>query len=534
MHFFKLHAHALHLTALALLTWPAGPLLAGVTEGREAFGKFQYADARKELAEPATQGDAEAMALMGEMLMRGLGGTRDELKARDYILQAHEKGFDRATYTLGNMYLFANLVGRDEVKGVAMVRQAAEKGYPPAQAAYGAWISNGLFGLEKNDIIALGWIKLAADQKDPSGMSWMGHFYETGKAGLTADNLVALDWYKKAAELRNSSAMLAAGRFYAVGRGVAPDGAEALRWLRMAASLSNYTSYNWIASVYEFGRGGIAKNPTLAYAWYGAMPANASPVDLKSSIEGKERLAKTMSPTDIEEANKQAKTVVAQNMVTNLMSIVNTSAAASASNRKGVYGSGVVVSRNGDIVTNEHVVQNCDRVRVQPQGTTVKVIAKDAKNDLALLRLESGFVPASRVRAGRGIRLGDDLVAIGYPLRGILSSGPVVTTGIVNAMSGANNDTSAFQMSATVQPGSSGGPIFDNSGLLVGIVRSRLLPTGPMAAQNVNFGINLATVSGFLDAHAVDYATSPVSAKTLSVGDITALAQKSTVQIECY
>lgn len=534
MLFYKISPRTFKFCVLALLTSISGSLLAGVSEGKEAFAKFQYADARKELAEPAAQGDSDAMALMGEMLMRGLGGARDELKARDYILQAHDAGSNRATFTLANMYLGANLVAKDDAKGLALVRQSAEKGFAPAQATYGAWISNGYLGLEKNDAIALTWIKLAADQKDPLGMNWMGNFYELGKGGLAQDSLVALDWYKKAADLRNSFAMVSAGRLYALGRGVSADGNEALRWLRMAASISNYDSYIWIASVYEFGRGGIAKNPTLAHAWYSAIPTNASATTLKAGVDAKERLAKLMSPTEIEEANKLAKTVVTHNTLANLMTLVNTNAAATASNRKGVYGSGVVVSKSGDILTNEHVVQNCDKLRVQPLGVNVKVVAKDAKNDLALLRLESGFVPASKVRAGRGIRLGDDLVALGYPLRGILSAGPIVTTGIVNALSGASNDTSGFQMSATVQPGSSGGPIFDNSGLLVGIVRSRLLPTGLVAPQNVNFGINLATVSGFLDAHAVDYATSPVSAKALSVGDITAQAQKSTVQIECY
>jgi S1-C subfamily serine protease len=89
-------------------------------------------------------------------------------------------------------------------------------------------------------------------------------------------------------------------------------------------------------------------------------------------------------------------------------------------------------------------------------------------------------------------------------------------------------------MSATVQPGSSGGPIFDHNGLLVGIVRARLLPSGPIAAQNVNFGINLPTLSNFLDAHSVDYAVNAVAGKAVGLADITALAQKSTVQVECY
>ena len=84
-------------------------------------------------------------------------------------------------------------------------------------------------------------------------------------------------------------------------------------------------------------------------------------------------------------------------------------------------------------------------------------------------------------------------------------------------------------------PGSSGGPIFDRNGLLVGIVRARLLSTSAVNAQNVNFGINLATVQSFLDAHAVDYAllSAPPSTPP-SVSDMVAAAQRSTVQIECY
>lgn len=501
---------------------------AGVPEGKEAFTKLQYADARKELDDPASQGDGEAMALMGEMMLRGLGGPRDELKARDYISQAHEKGVVRATYALGRLYLAGNLVARDEARGLDLVRQAADKSHPAAQSLLGAMIANGTNGLQKDEVIALSWFKVAAEQKDPLGMYWLGSFHERGQGGLTADPLQALDWYKKAGELLNTEAMVAAGRMYALGRGVSADGAEALKWLRRAAGMGNPGAYLWIGSVYEFGRGGIAKNPSLAYSWYSA--ATPTPSNTKVLADAKERLQKTLSPADLAEAEKQSRTVVAQNLVTAMFAQLNMP----QTNRKGVYGSGVVVSRAGDIVTNEHVIQGCQKVRALPGGQEVRVISKDSKNDLALLKLESGSPPPVLLRSGRGIRLGDDLVAVGYPLRGLLSSGPIVTSGITNALSGLGNDTSAFQMSATVQPGSSGGPIFDRHGLLVGIVRQRLLPTAPANPQNVNFGINLATVSGFLDAHSVAYGVAAASKTELSVSEIVSRVQSSTVQIECF
>ena len=505
---------------------------AGVPEGVEAHTKLRYTDARKELAEPAEQGDAEAMTLMAEMLMRGQGGARDELKARDYMLKAHEAGNTRATYNLGQMYLNGNLVNKDETKGVALVRQSAEQHYAQAQAVLGSWVAGGRYGFAKDEVTALAWFQAAAAQNNAFAMGWLGSFYEEGKGGLTMDKLVALDWYKKGGERGYAFAMEAAGRMYALGRGISPDGAESLRWFKRAVAAGYVSSYSWIGSVYDFGRGGVPKAPILAYAWYAAVPANAAPDDMKNANEGKERVIKLLSPADLEEANKQSKTVVSQTIAAEMLARAAGTTATPAA-RKDVYGSGVVVSRGGDIVTNEHVVRGCQKIRIQPQGLEAKLVAKDARNDLALLRVEGGSLTAMKFRSGKGLRMGDELVVMGYPLPGILSSGAVVTTGIVNALSGVSDDTSGFQLSAAVQPGSSGGPIFDHNGLLVGIVRAMIPTNGPIPAQNINFGINLPTLSSFLDAHTVDYAVSATASKPMSLVDITALAQKSTVQVQC-
>ncbi len=507
---------------------------AGLEEGRDAFDKRQFVEARKELTLLAEASQPEAMAYMGEMLMRGLGGSRDELKARDYITRAQAGGSVRATYQLGLMTLSGNGVTRDAAKGVELVKQAADQAYPPAQSLLGIWIATGAQGYPKDEAVALSWFNQAADKKDPNAFYWLGQFAEFGLGGVPQDNLQALDQYKHAGELAHAEAMASVGRLYALGKGVAADGPEALKWLQRGVTSGSTSAYLWMGSVYEFGRGGLSRNPALAHAWYQVMPTRAPAATLKMATEGKERLSKTMSAQELAEADKLAKTVVAQTVVSTLPGMMG-NAGTPAANRRGVYGSGVVVSAAGDIVSNEHVINNCARIRVQPGSLPAKLVAKDAKNDLALLRLEGNALAPVRLRSGRGLRLGDDVVAIGYPLRGVLSSGPIVTMGIVNAMSGSNNDTSAFQMSATVQPGSSGGPIFDRSGLLVGIVRARLLSTNAANAQNVNFGINLATVQGFLDAHSVDYAllTPPASAPA-AVGDMVATAQKAAVQIECY
>lgn len=512
----------------------SGGTQADLADGVEAFGRLRYTDARKELAGPAEAGDAQAMAYMGEMLMRGLGGPRDELRARDYITRAHAAGNYRATYLLGVMHLTGNLVDRDTVKSTELVRLSADKGEPAAQNLMGAWHANGSNGFPKDDASALSWFRLAADQKNAQAMGWIGNFTEAGRAGIAPDNLMALDLHKKAGDLGDAPSMTAAGRMYALGRGVNPDGVEALRWLRRAAALNNSDAFNWIGSVYEFGRGGVAKNPVLAQAWYMAIPGTASPAALKAASDARERLARSLSVAEMAEAEKQSKTVVAANKLAVAATQFSTGPGSVAAVRTSGSGSGVVVSEAGDILTNEHVINNCARVRIQPAGVPVKVVAKDVRNDLALLRGESLGLPPVRLRGGRNVRLGEEIIAMGYPLKGFLSSGTVVTTGIVNALSGLNDDTSAFQISATVQPGSSGGPIFDRGGSLVGLVRARLLSTGPANPQNVNFGINLTTVGNFLDSHSVPYQTAQAAVRPAETADLVERARKSTVQVECY
>ncbi len=522
------------LVALACLV---GSVQAGVPEGLDAYSKFRFADARKELTDPAAAGDLEAMAVMGEMLLRGQGGARDELKAREYIMKAYEGGSTRATSILGQLYLTGNLVNKDEAKGVELIKRAAEQKNAAAMSIYGTFIARGSFGIEKNEVTAVKWYRESAMLGDSVGMSWLADAYEYGKGGLTADNLMALDWYKKSGDKGNTSAMVAAGRMYASGKGVTAEGQEALRWLRKAVAFGNLSAYIWIGAVYEMGRPDLNKNPALAYAWYSALPGNVSQDLVKAAQDGRDRLAKVLSAKEMEEAAKQGKTLPTQVITaefTNIVNKANAAATASPPVQRGVFGSGSFVSRKGDVLTNEHVIRGCEKIRINPQGIDAKLVAKDAVNDLALLRVEGANVAPLRVRTGRPLRLGEELVAIGYPLRGLLSSGPIVTTGIVNALSGVNDDTSVFQMSATVQHGSSGGPIVDSTGALTGVVRSRIETANPVGAQNVNFGINTNTVVGFLDSHAVEYQASPANLKPQSVADVTAQAQKSTVGVECY
>jgi S1-C subfamily serine protease len=138
-------------------------------------------------------------------------------------------------------------------------------------------------------------------------------------------------------------------------------------------------------------------------------------------------------------------------------------------------GTGFVVSASGHVVTNNHVINGCvgdiKGNLTGEAGMVLRVVSSDANNDLALLQAPSTtmFKEFARIR-DRSIRSGDSVVAIGFPFHGLLTSDFTVTTGIVSSLSGMRNDSRFLQISAPVQPGNSGGPLFDTTGQIVGVV----------------------------------------------------------------
>ncbi len=203
-------------------------------------------------------------------------------------------------------------------------------------------------------------------------------------------------------------------------------------------------------------------------------------------------------------------------------------------------GSGIVVSRKGHILTNQHVVAACREVRVKliRDMQIADVVITDEKNDLALLKLSSRPKSVATFRSARGVRLGDSVVVVGFPLRGLLASGPNVSEGIISALAGLGNDTRYIQISAPVQPGNSGGSLLDQSGNVVGIVVAKLdalkfaLATGDIP-QNVNFAINARLAQAFMDAHGVEYRTA-LSTTKLETPEIAKRGMAFTIPVECW
>lgn len=164
-------------------------------------------------------------------------------------------------------------------------------------------------------------------------------------------------------------------------------------------------------------------------------------------------------------------------------------------------GTGVVLTSDGEILTNAHVVEDASEVVVRFAGETeprvAKVLASDLGNDLALLKIDATGLTAATFAKPGSVRVGDTVIAIGYALA--LDGGPTVTSGIISALkrtieteSGALN--SLIQTDAAISSGNSGGPLVNLKGEVVGINTAVARGDFESAANNIGFSISVEEV----------------------------------------
>lgn len=162
-------------------------------------------------------------------------------------------------------------------------------------------------------------------------------------------------------------------------------------------------------------------------------------------------------------------------------------------------GSGVLISSDGYIVTNNHVVQGADKVQVTFDNRNrqiAKVIGTDPATDLAVLKIEGNHFPYMTLGNSDSVKLGQWVLAVGYPL----NLDVTVTAGIVSGKSRSialpdkskrNSIEAYIQTDAAVNPGNSGGPLVNTSGQLIGINSAIASPTGSYAGYSYAIPSNI-------------------------------------------
>jgi serine protease Do len=165
-------------------------------------------------------------------------------------------------------------------------------------------------------------------------------------------------------------------------------------------------------------------------------------------------------------------------------------------------GSGFIISSDGYVLTNNHVVENATRVTVtmtDRRQFDATVVGRDPNTDVAVLKVEARDLPTVRIGDSDGIEVGDWVLALGYPL----SLGETVTAGIVSAkgknigIMQRNQDAAAplehfIQTDAAINPGNSGGPLVNLRGEAVGINTAIASPTGTYSGYGFAVPIRLA------------------------------------------
>lgn len=157
-------------------------------------------------------------------------------------------------------------------------------------------------------------------------------------------------------------------------------------------------------------------------------------------------------------------------------------------------GSGFGISSNGIIVTNYHVIDGASTIKVRGVNSDfnksykAKVLISDRNNDLTLIQIDDygftslGTIPFTIKTSLAGV--GENIFVLGYPLRATMGDEIKLTNGIISSKTGFQGDITSYQISAPVQPGNSGGPLFDSQGNLIGIINAK-----HVGAENASYAV---------------------------------------------
>ena len=486
---------------LVFLLLPAALARAGISQASDAFKKGDYARVLRECRDDATGGDPSCANMMGLLYAEGNGVPADQTAAVRWFRISAEAGNGYGAFNLGLHYEHGDGVAKDLALAEKWFRFAAKQGIPDAELGLAHFI-----------------IKYHDD--------WHG----------------ALEFLKPAAAQGLAEAQFVLAFAYEAAKGTRRNTRSALKWYEAAADHGYGAAQTRLADLYEHGEI-VERDYKEAYFWYAVAARDPNNAKRKTDEDGMKRCAAHLKKDELAEAQEAVKNFQPETVALRPPRRAQRETAASNDGKPRLHaiGSGFYVSRQGHLLTNNHVVAECREVHVtEGDGSTpAKVVATDTERDLALVQVPHAVGTAAVFHGGAAARPGETVVAVGFPLAGLLSSDPIVTAGIINALSGLRDNRNEIQISAPLQPGNSGGPIFDSSGHIVGVAVAKLAAlavaraTGGIIPENVNFAIKGEVAAEFLRSHGVTAAAAPAE-KELSTAAIATEADKMTVRVECW
>lgn len=402
---------------------------------------------------------------------------------------------------------------------------------------------------DETNKVALEWYQKAAEKNEKQAIYHIGNMYRDG-VGVYKNEQKAFEYFKRAAELGDTLAQMEVAVAYLKGQGVIKDYTEANNWLvKLANQDSPEFGYAWarntLGVLYEFGWG-VDKDTVISYAWYNIAASSG----YKEAKQNLVRVEKAINPEELREAQTLSREwlpgqpMVRAQAAQSGMSGTTEMSGGSGSIRKSLklasVGTGFFISKDGNVLTNNHVVEGCGEIRIPAENTVGKLVVADQANDLALLKLDITGKPSVEFPDSDDIKQGEEVFVFGFPLDGYLPSAGNITPGIISALAGPGNNSSLVQITAPVQPGNSGGPLLNKKGKVVGVVVGKANAikiakvTGDIP-QNINFAIAPRTIKSFLDGNRVDYKkranTFSFDKDSIAIADE---ARKTSLKIECW
>jgi uncharacterized protein len=486
------------MLALGALCTASAAALADARGADEAYDKGDYAGVIAQCKAAAEAGDASCENFIGLLYAEGKGVARDWTEAARWFRRAADQGHIHAAHNLAFAYETGQGVPKDLPAAKKWYRQAAEHGMPEAAFNLG--------------------VLLVREEKDATE---------------------AVKWFRRAAAQGLARAEAAMGLSYEEGQGVRRNYKSAAKWYDAAAEQGDADAAGHLATLYERGLG-IETDLEEAYFWY--------KIALKGGAEGYKRENEAGLKRVTARLSKQ-QIAAAEESLRDWRPQAAEAAAPRPHRRKGkgdpggrglyATGSGFFVSASGHLLTNNHVVAECHEVRVTEgeKGTPARLVAADVERDLAVLQVPHA-TSAAIFRGGERVHAGESVVVVGFPLSGLLTSEPIVSTGIVSALAGPRDDRRLLQMSAPIQPGNSGGPLLDASAHVVGVVVAslstmKLAKATGVIPENINFAVKGDEAKAFLAAHGIAIATEAAGA-ALATAAVAERALAVTVRVECW
>lgn len=436
----------------ALLSKQSKHVLPGLAWRRVSAAEFytiaRSLDGRKEhqatryglLEHAAVMGNTDAQATLSRCYHQGLGVAKDPKKALAWAVQAANAGNKYGAFFAAQQYREGVGTPKDPAKARRYLVFAAQRGHPKAQAI-------------------LGYALTGIDSK---WANW----------GFRENFKEARKWLLKAASVPLETAEL----------GTEDNLAEA-----KALALS------YLANMHALGEGGVPKNEveSLAHLY---LSRSVKELDddkkyvghnikfLEGQMSHSARLYAQMRAQELRPLYFEATPIPAQ---------------PATPEPKIGYGTGVFVTRQGHLLTAAHVVERARTVKalIGEIEMDAEIIALDRPNDVALLKVNAD-VTAAPIRSSSDVKLGDDVFTVGFPNTQLQGTKPKFTEGAISSTAGIQDDPRQFQVSVEVQPGNSGGALFDQNGNIVGLVVARLndaaaAQTSGATAQNVNYAVKI-------------------------------------------